>query len=119
MELDMPRLARPDHLFLPTYCKICKLLFIIDRATSGIACVERIVEPTPKVEVKIPELPIDTPVYIANKEHPLFLEQGTIIQKDHVHYRIKFISTDKKIHDSALWVPDHWVKELPAGMRKP
>jgi hypothetical protein len=66
-----------------------------------------------KVPENIPELKLKTPVYINNKEHKLHLEQGVIVEKDHNHYRVKIISTNKEINGKCLWFPQDWIDPLP------
>lgn len=66
-----------------------------------------------KVPVQIPNLPRRTKVYICNKEHKFFLEQGMISDKSHGFYRVKLRSLDKKLDNKFIWVPEHWVRVLP------
>jgi len=75
-------------------------------------------DPTDKVPLSIPELRIGTYVYINNKEHPMNLEQGEIIERDHKHYRVKLISTDPRLNGRCMWFPDHWVEPLPKEFKK-
>jgi hypothetical protein len=70
------------------------------------------------IKPMIPELSIGKMVYIINKEHPLFLEQGKISDKRHCHYRVKFVSQNKGINNTYLWVPEHWIDPLPKEMLK-
>lgn len=63
-------------------------------------------------------LPIGTYVYINNKEHKLFLEQGEIIKLGHQHYRLRFVSLDKKIHNAQIWIPEHWIRVLPQELNR-
>lgn len=65
-----------------------------------------------------PPLEVGANVYIANKQHRLHLEFGVIEQRDHKYYRIKLISTDKELNGNLVWLPEHWVKELPEDMCK-
>jgi hypothetical protein len=121
-KLDTPRLSRADHIFLPTYCKICKLIFMFDKATSGVVCVDSASDkrepPVPRPnKIILPPLPMGTPIYVVNKEHPLFLEQGVVSGVKHLHYRVKMVSMNKKLHGSFLWIVEHWVRELPQDMR--
>lgn len=67
--------------------------------------------------VNRPELREGTLVYINNKEHPLFMEQGMIVSRDHVHYRIKIVSTNSAINNTCLWIPEHWIDPLPKELR--
>jgi len=70
-----------------------------------------------KIPVIHPELKIGTQVFINNKEHPLFLEQGEVTQKDHRHYRIKIISQNSNLNNKCIWVPEHWVDPLPKELK--
>jgi len=70
-----------------------------------------------KIHVNIPELRIGTLVYINNKEHPLHLEQGKIIDKDHLHYKVKIVSLLKDIDNKVLWFPQHWIDPLPKELK--
>ena len=69
--------------------------------------------PFEKVPLCKPEMREGTHVFINNKEHKLHLEQGVVVARDHRRYRIKFISKNKAINESCLWVPEHWVDPIP------
>ena len=99
----------PAH---PCFCKACDYFFWI-RKTADVSETITIESTYTKHDTDIPPLPLKTAIYISNKEHKFFLEQGIIIKKDHKHYRIKFISQNEKIRDKCLWVPDHWVAKIP------
>ena len=75
------------------------------------------VAPYQKIPENIPELKLGQKIIVVNKEHPLFLEQGTIIEKGHCYYRIEFVSTDGQLHRKSLWLPDHWIDGLPKELR--
>jgi hypothetical protein len=62
------------------------------------------------------DLVVGEPVYIINKEHPLFLERATIVDKDYTCYRIKLISIGK-YNNQILWVPQHWVEPVPQELK--
>jgi hypothetical protein len=47
--------------------------------------------------------PINSEITIENQGHELHNKCGTIVDKDYVHYRIRF--EDGKM----IWVPSHWV----------
>jgi hypothetical protein len=47
--------------------------------------------------------PINSEIMIENQGHELHNRCGTIVDKDYVHYRIRF--EDGKM----IWVPSHWV----------
>ena len=93
------------------YCPICDRIFILNADETLIIRPNGV-----HAETEIPELPINTHVFIINKEHKFFLERGVVVEKDHKHYRIKFISLNKDIHDKMLWVPDHWIDPVPKAL---
>ncbi len=96
----------------PQYCEHCDKIWI-----GGDEIVEYEVMKTKyQNKEEIPELAISTVVYITNKEHKFFLEIGTIIEKDHKHYRIRFDSQNKEINQKCLWIPEHWVIAMPSEM---
>ena len=76
------------------------------------------VGPFKPVQKRIPPIQLDEIVYIDNKEHPLYLEQGVIVRKKHIHYRVKFTSTLPNINGKCLWIPEHWVKAVPKDLIK-
>ena len=65
---------------------------------------------------QIPELPNGTPVYISSEDSPLFLEQGKTTARKHKHYKVKFISCNKKIDGKCLWMPEDIVDPIPSDM---
>ena len=71
-----------------------------------------------KVPLNIPELREGTFVFINNKEHPLFLEQGVIVERDHVQYRVKLVSKNTNINDTCIWFPEHWIEPIPKELRR-
>lgn len=55
------------------------------------------------IEDQLPSLPIGAHAYLINERHPRFLERCEIVNKKHVHYRVRFED------DMLLWIPGHWV----------
>jgi len=86
---------------LPIKCSGCGSVYL---ATTNVALEDQ--ELHGKHNIKPPttetNLAIDTKVTINNKEHPLHNSSGTIIDKDYLHYKIKF-------KNGSMWAPHHWV----------
>lgn len=57
----------------------------------------------------IPNFPEGTVVYVNNKEHCRHLQPANVVDRDHLHYRLKFF-------DGCIWMPIHWIKKLPHDM---
>lgn len=68
------------------------------------------------IKENIPEMMLGTPVFVSDRDNALFLEQGTIKDKKHKHYKIKFISCNKKINGSCMWLFDEFVDPIPKEM---
>lgn len=101
----------------PQYCKHCDKVWIGDDEIVKKQDIEyEVIRTKYQNKEEIPELAIGTVVYIANKEHRFFLEIGTVVEKDHKHYRVRFDSQDKEIDQKYLWVPEHWVVAMPNEM---
>lgn len=100
--------------FIPVLCPLCEMVLILESDTHKVVYSEAWV-PTPE---RLPPIRVGTPIYLNNREHKLFLEQGVVISKDHNHYRILVNSLDVDWNGAYLWVPEHWVKELPTEMRR-
>ena len=98
--------------FFLASCLNCSALFLVDSETLTTVHRETI-HICEQIPENIPPLELGTAVIIINKQHSLFLDQGVIEEKKHLHYRIKMISVDKKLNGFLLWVPHHWVQELP------
>lgn len=65
--------------------------------------------PAPKDDIPTEEI-VDR-VYVVNKEHKRYLDPGIIIDKAHIHYRIRFADGVN------IWMPEHWVRRVPDDMR--
>lgn len=70
-----------------------------------------------KSSEQISNIRLGAHVYVNNRDHELFLERGTIEGKDHAHCRVKFISTDKRINEKRLWVPNAWLCKVPDELK--
>ena len=109
---ELKQIGVSHSKFFLASCGNCSEIFLIDSETlttihrETIHICERIPE-------DIPPLALGTYIIVVNKQHPLFLDQGTIEDKKHLHYRIKMISVDKKMNGFLIWVPHHWVQALP------
>ncbi len=79
--------------------------------------IESIFPDQQKVPFIRPEMREGTQIIISNKEHPLYFEQGVVVERDHRYYRIKFVSQNKHINDLCLWIPEHWVEPLPKELK--
>lgn len=88
---------------IPYDCGECGKVAWIDNETVGI-------NPLIEYKAKIPELEEDTVIYVTNKEHTRWLQPAIILKKDHIHYRLLFPDNVR------LWMPEHWVKPVPAQM---
>ena len=100
-----------DSLAHPCYCGKCSYFFWMTRTADVSETI--IIELQKPREADIPPLKLKTTIYVNNEEHEFFLEQGIIVKKDHKHYRIKFRSTDKRLDGKCVWMPDHWIVEVP------
>lgn len=69
-----------------------------------------------KVPLNVPEMTIGTMVFVNCKEHPMFLEQGKIVEKSHIQYRVELVSTNEKLTGKCIWFPEHWIEPLPKEM---
>jgi len=70
------------------------------------------------VPIRIPEMKVGQQVMIINKEHPLFLEIGVVVDKSHCHYLVNFTSLEDKINGKNLWIPEHWLDPVPKELRR-
>jgi Zn-finger nucleic acid-binding protein len=101
----------------PQYCQHCDRIWIGDDEIVHQQDFEyETVKTENRSKEEIPKLTIGTVIYVANKEHKFFLEIGTVIEKDHKHYRVRFDSQNKEINQMCLWLPDHWVLAMPSEM---
>lgn len=50
--------------------------------------------------------------YIANKDHPLFLEAVEVIDKDDFSYRVKILDKNSKYYNSMIWIPKEWLEVI-------
>jgi hypothetical protein len=66
-----------------------------------------------RIKLEIPNVAPGTKVYIINKDHKLFLEQGTVRDLDHKHCRIEFSSLNSSLNGKKLWIPIDWLSSLP------
>jgi hypothetical protein len=89
----------------PCSCHFCDELFFakIDNEMESLE-----IKPG-KTRIKAP----GTKVYIINKDHKLFLEQGTVRDLDHKHCRIEFSSLNSSLNGKKLWIPIDWLSSLP------
>ena len=88
---------------IPADCSGCGQIIWIDNEIVG-------VNTATTFRAKIPDLEEDTVVYVDNRDHPRWLQPAIIVKRDHIHYRLRF--PDKM----QLWVPENWVKPVPAQM---
>lgn len=61
-----------------------------------------------KPEEKVPKLEIGTQIIVMITNHELSMEQGVILEKSHIHYKVKFTSLNPKINNATFWIPEHW-----------
>ena len=87
----------------PITCEECNKTFWVCNETTTIETTTAGEED--RLE-KIPLISIDATVVVTNKEHPRYLERATVIDKEHVHYRIEF--SDLLV----IWMPEHWIKAV-------
>ena len=59
-------------------------------------------------KVKLPNFKRGDFVYIVNKGHELHLEPATVMERDHLHCRVKVIRNKA---DFLIWVPGHWLQK--------
>ena len=96
-------------------CSRCERQYVIDLQSMYMYDCENVTDK--EIKNNIPEMRVGTLVVICNKEHPFFLEQGEIVDRDHRFYRVKFKSLNKNINGTCLWLPDHWVDPLPNELK--
>ncbi|KKK57843.1 hypothetical protein LCGC14_3050400 [marine sediment metagenome] len=101
-----------ESVVIPFVCPDCNTFFWIRKQAADELRIEADIEES----IIIPPIVEGTYIYINNKEHEFFLERGTIIKRDHIHYRIKFNSKDHRINNKCVWVPSHWVMVMPEGL---
>lgn len=105
-----------DSPAYPCFCGSCDYFFWIKRTADATETLTlQVGEFKPKPD--IPPLPLKTPVFINNRDHEFFLEQGIIVKKDHKHYRIRFKSEDTRLNGKCLWFPADQVSEIPKEFR--
>lgn len=95
----------------PCSCCFCDELFFakIDQEMEDLIIKNKKV----RITLDVPNIAPGTKVYIVNKEHKLFLEQGAIRDLDHKHCRVEFSSLDKRLNNKKLWIPIDWLSMLP------
>ena len=99
-----------EYVGFPLICQKCGEMFWVKMINEAII-------PKEKVKEKIPPLKIGSKVYLNNKEHKLHLSPGMVIDKDHIHYRVKLRWHDgQKTRRTVLWVPEHWIKCMPSWL---
>lgn len=73
-----------------------------------------LIMPNQKIKAKIPLLKIGTKIYLNNADHKFYLSPGTIINKDHVHYRVCLRYHDGQlVKNTIFWCPENWIKSIP------
>lgn len=99
----------------PFRCHICGLVYVISIEPQGpvVETLNMRSFPDGLIKSNITEMVIGTPVYISSCDSPLYLEQGEVTDKKHKHYKIKFISCDKRIDGKCLWMVDDQVDPIP------
>ncbi|MEM3000637.1 MAG: hypothetical protein QXP41_00395 [Candidatus Nitrosocaldus sp.] len=92
--------------YTPIVCEQCaNIIWIHNASNVDVEVVS--VNKANHFKVNIPNIPINTWVFVINKEHPKYLEPGQITKLDHNHCRIKFVDNKQ------LWVPVHWIEIVP------
>jgi hypothetical protein len=66
--------------------------------------------------IELGDIQIGEDIYISYEKHPLFMEQGNIIDSDHMFYRVRISCGPRSGHQ--IWVPIHWVRRLPDELRR-
>lgn len=87
-----------EHDVYPVVCPGCGNTWWASRIS------ETVESPYAGIEADIPGLPDGTDVVIESKDHPLHGQRGTIVGRQHAHYRVK-------IQEGAILVPEQWVKQ--------
>ena len=108
---------QPKHSRL-FYCSSCDRVFRFDQKAEALVPFG-VYSSSERVPEDIPPIPVGDMVYVDNREHELFLEQGVVVKRDHAHYRVRFTSLDKSIDGRKLWVPQHWVRPFDLYSRRP
>ena len=114
------KISVPSGNYAIAYCPNCDVVFVVDSRTFTILTSESVSGETVSSTNIIPtrQLEVGTQVYINNKEHKLFLEQGVISNTGYGHCRVEMCSLDKTINGSQIWFPNHWVSGLPKEVRR-
>lgn len=97
------------------YCDVCDVLYRWSESAEGVVPFGRLCL-SQRNSIMIPELKEGTKVYIRCKDHRLFLEQGVVVNRDHEHYRVRFVSLDKDIDGKMIWFPRQSVGGLPGEL---
>jgi len=84
---------------VPVTCEECKDLYVaistVDEETYG--------EENTKQQEEMTKFEVTNEVVVDNKESEVHEQEGVIVDKDFLHYRVQFL--DGKI----IWLPYHWV----------
>lgn len=109
-----------EYIGFPFICQKCEQMFWIEGEYAEVK-----VGVAPKMEEKIPSLEEGAPIYLDNKEHNFHLCPGTVVQRDHVHYKVELFyhvelskHNGRKTYRTRLWVPEAWVKPVPEFMKR-
>jgi DNA-directed RNA polymerase subunit RPC12/RpoP len=70
---------------------------------EGLIMVRRV----PVFKVQIPDIDVDSTIFVVNSQHPKHLEPGRVIRKAHGYYQIEF--NDKM----QIWMPSYWIEKSP------
>lgn len=61
----------------------------------------------PVFKFQIPDIDVDSTVFVVNAQHPKHLEPGKVVRKTHGYYLIEF--NDKM----QIWMPSYWIEKSP------
>lgn len=100
----------------PFRCVRCGVAYVVTVEPNGPHVETANVEKRKAYRAQIPEMLIGTPVYVSQRDNYLYLEQGKVVAKKHKHYKVKFVSCNKKINNRCLWIPDDCVDPVPPEM---
>ena len=99
-----------EFVGFPLICQKCEKMFWVKMRNEALVIV-----PT-TMPVEIPPLEVGTRVYLDNREHEFHLSPGIVVDKDHIHYRVKISYYSGETRHTVLWVPQHWVKPMPTWL---
>src|SRR5512137_2806229 len=111
---DLVKGSMLDSQYQLVYCEFCDKIMLVD--TFSDALCNKVVDFMNAIQTaikeEIPPMEEGTPIYVNNKESKFFLDIGIVIDRDHLHYRVKLSN------GTQVWMPEHWIRSLPKELRR-